>query len=1344
MIDLSYLTEEEQEMILSVLKRDAELKHKEEQRIKKLQKTEQDKHKLKYLTGEWFYETKSSRHSDKIHGSDIIRASMMHRKPVTIMELTQIWPGKSSFLKNENKDIFIPPELCGLIGDPSSSAHDTREDHYQVAESKPSAHPQTKPRQNPFNSKPIGLESPVKTDGHLQTGANIQQIPGNLHQVPADQQPAVESLSSLPKPCQAPQIPAEDYHEDLAEPHSSQVSEPSDSLVEQGKVNQPSTEGHFHTLTEEDESSINKVLGWVGMMSRHSAKGNERPGGQEEQNREGLEGTPDTENASHTQTEIKAKPSPKLRMGLPGLFSRKNTGVETSENVLDKVDDVCRPEDKKDNIILGCSAQNSASGLNFITEELEANPCLSMLDDRSHNIADDDIQRNESLYRDEGSQNRLASLMSFWESGNKGPKVLSIKKSETNENKVSDRKIPKVEFDSSPSETKFFKYTDICESYKSFSESHSGTSHDDNISVIPSVGEKMSSCDTGQKPQEHGLEIGSTSESLNSPIKQMDDIPIYKLKENSPVLSVRKAITEKDTTSDLKACWEREKGSPKIIISTPDCIPKHYSQQGLNISTNPNRVESPETSSSSLNRELGVLKASSIRKLEQSSKRVLVNSPIDDTDRKSYSRSPFKTCMLGSDESIKFSPVSYPIRNISSVSQDHSDQSTGDTMKILEQSSPRHTPKVLFRGLFTVKESRMVGSPVRTFPIDINPTEKTPLKGLEHTPGGQTRYPHGLSSAEVSSPGKDGNLLAERPEQHLLSFPGNTPERNIQYQLTSPHSPPCFGRSQDPGTIYVGNINSKQTSQVHSLPVSQGQTSVRLITSPEHHRKTTTKSSTEGIEEVIPVVLPEQTQLDNIQCKTSLTRPSIHLSCQHHLSLAESTHVSRFSDQTDKQEWAGVQACESSEHMSSSSSASAEAWSLSRTSSACGSDGPSPVSKAQKQASIRPLSTSKSLEGLATSPSKDERWKNEPTSGITQTMEEELVSTAPYSLSIAVLDPEQCKRLSASVPAFMHEQVSGSVTNIYGTDFGHVEVKGTIQFAINYVNKLGELHIFIVQCRDLAAAEPKRNRTDPYVKCYLLPDKAKLGKRKTSVKKKTLNPTYNEILRYKIPLESLKVLTLNISVWHNDMFGRNSFLGEANVDLSEWDNNTHMMDRNLKGRIATPSSPTHVNHKMEMCGDMRISLRFLLQTSQSNKTPQTGEIQVWVKECTNLPTRRGTIDSFVKCSILADNHQKNRQKTQVVKRTANPVFNHTMVYEGIRPEDLRDTCVELTLWDHDRLSNHFIGGTRLGLGTGKSHGTEVKWMDSNSAESALWRRMIESNNEWVEDTIPLRMLIMAR
>lgn len=34
----------------------------------------------KYLSGEWFYEAKSRRHMDKIHGSEIILASMTAKK----------------------------------------------------------------------------------------------------------------------------------------------------------------------------------------------------------------------------------------------------------------------------------------------------------------------------------------------------------------------------------------------------------------------------------------------------------------------------------------------------------------------------------------------------------------------------------------------------------------------------------------------------------------------------------------------------------------------------------------------------------------------------------------------------------------------------------------------------------------------------------------------------------------------------------------------------------------------------------------------------------------------------------------------------------------------------------------------------------------------------------------------------------------------------------------------------------------------------------------------------------------------------------------------------------------
>lgn len=50
---------------------------------------------------------------------------------------------------------------------------------------------------------------------------------------------------------------------------------------------------------------------------------------------------------------------------------------------------------------------------------------------------------------------------------------------------------------------------------------------------------------------------------------------------------------------------------------------------------------------------------------------------------------------------------------------------------------------------------------------------------------------------------------------------------------------------------------------------------------------------------------------------------------------------------------------------------------------------------------------------------------------------------------------------------------------MYSADFANVEVQGSIQFSINYVQRLREFHIFVAECRDLAAVDPKRGRSDP-------------------------------------------------------------------------------------------------------------------------------------------------------------------------------------------------------------------------------------------------------------------------
>lgn len=75
---------------------------------------------------------------------------------------------------------------------------------------------------------------------------------------------------------------------------------------------------------------------------------------------------------------------------------------------------------------------------------------------------------------------------------------------------------------------------------------------------------------------------------------------------------------------------------------------------------------------------------------------------------------------------------------------------------------------------------------------------------------------------------------------------------------------------------------------------------------------------------------------------------------------------------------------------------------------------------------------------------------------------------------------------------------------------------------------------------------------------------------------------------------------------------------------------------------------------------------------------------------------------YVVSYLLPEKGRNSKQKTPVAKRTVNPVWNYSFVYEDVTLQELAERCLELTVWDHDRLaSNEFLGGVRFSLGTGR-------------------------------------------
>ena len=71
----------------------------------------------------------------------------------------------------------------------------------------------------------------------------------------------------------------------------------------------------------------------------------------------------------------------------------------------------------------------------------------------------------------------------------------------------------------------------------------------------------------------------------------------------------------------------------------------------------------------------------------------------------------------------------------------------------------------------------------------------------------------------------------------------------------------------------------------------------------------------------------------------------------------------------------------------------------------------------------------------------------------------------------------------------------------------HYKVSGEILLGVQYTHKA--LHVRVKEAKGLAAAD-SNGLSDPYVKTYLLPDTSKASKRKTKIKKRTLNPVYDE------------------------------------------------------------------------------------------------------------------------------------------------------------------------------------------------------------------------------------------
>ncbi|XP_075445679.1 double C2-like domain-containing protein beta isoform X2 [Ascaphus truei] len=110
------------------------------------------------------------------------------------------------------------------------------------------------------------------------------------------------------------------------------------------------------------------------------------------------------------------------------------------------------------------------------------------------------------------------------------------------------------------------------------------------------------------------------------------------------------------------------------------------------------------------------------------------------------------------------------------------------------------------------------------------------------------------------------------------------------------------------------------------------------------------------------------------------------------------------------------------------------------------------------------------------------------------------------------------------------------------TEDKSLEERGRILISLKYSSQKSGLLVGIIRCAHLAAMDAN-GYSDPYVKTYLKPDEDKKSKHKTTVKKKTLNPEFNEEFCYEIKHGDLAKKTLEVTVWDYDIGKSNDFIG---------------------------------------------------------------------------------------------------------------------------------------------------------------------------------------------------------
>lgn len=161
---------------------------------------------------------------------------------------------------------------------------------------------------------------------------------------------------------------------------------------------------------------------------------------------------------------------------------------------------------------------------------------------------------------------------------------------------------------------------------------------------------------------------------------------------------------------------------------------------------------------------------------------------------------------------------------------------------------------------------------------------------------------------------------------------------------------------------------------------------------------------------------------------------------------------------------------------------------------------------------------------------------------------------------------------------------------------------GEICFTLRYVPTANKLTVVILEAKNLKPMDIGGS-SDPYVKVQLTLDKRKWKKRKTSVKKRTLSPYYNESFTFTVTFEQIQRVNLVISVWDYDTMSRNDAIGKIYLGSDAAGNQL----RHWADMLSNPRRPVAQWHSLLSAQQVNTTLNLKRKIPVPGKLPFNGQ-----------------------------------------------------------------------------------------------------------------------------------------